>query len=155
MATKLSDDLARTIAAAIGAPRFERTGYDAKAMAQRNLSGRTHYVGDDTLKFFSARINSARVECNGLLLVIVESTARGFNDTARTHRFVAFDLFGNVVNDRDDQDFKRSEQADRARRVWLDGFNVLAHYKQSLAERAEHLTREAKNMTRAARAIRL
>ena len=155
MATKLTDDLARAIVTAIGAQRFERTGYDAKAMAQLNLSDRTHYADDDTLKFFSARINSARVECNGLILVITESTARGFNDPAREHRFVAFDLFGNVLNDRREQDFRRGEQADKAKRDWLASFDVLAYYKHAMAERAEHLKRDAKNLAGAARAIRL
>ena len=155
MPTKLTEELARAIAYACGTQRFERTGYDAKAMTQRNLSGRTHYADDDTLKFFSARINSARTECHGLLLVITESTASGFNGPTRQHRFVAFDLFGAVVNEREGQDFKRSEQADKAKREWLAGFDVLAHYKAAMTERAERLKHEAKALTDAARKIRL
>lgn len=153
MDTIITDQQARAIALACGAQRFERNGYEAKAMTQRNLSGRTHYADDDTLKFFSARINSARVEHSGLLLVITESTASGFIDPTRQHRFVAFDLFGTVVNDRDGQEFKRSEQADKAMREWLEGFDVLAHYKAAMVERAERLKREAKALTDAARKI--
>lgn len=40
----LNDDIARSIARAINESRFERQGYDAKANAQRNLQGKTHYV---------------------------------------------------------------------------------------------------------------
>lgn len=153
MSNRVTEEQARAIAIACGAQRFERTGYDPKAMTQRNLSGRTHYADDETLKFFSARINSARVERFGLLLVITESTASGFNDPTRQHRFVAFDLFGTVVNDRDGQDFKRSEHADKAMREWLEGFDALAHYKAAMIEWAERLKREAKTLTDAARKI--
>lgn len=99
--TELNDVTARAIADALRVSRFERTGYDAKAMAQRNLNGRTHYADDDTLKFFHARINACRTEAHGLLLTMLESTASDFKNMSRAHRFVVFDLFGNVVNARE------------------------------------------------------
>ena len=154
--TKLTDDTARAIAHAIGTSPFERHGYDAKYSAQRNLGGKTHYADDDTLKFFHARINSCRTECNGLVLILIESAAKDMNNTARGHRFVAFDLFGTVINDRDHVDTMRSKSdaAYNDSREWLESFDVLAHYKAAMAERAARAKRAADDMAKAARAIR-
>ena len=154
--TKLTDDTARAIAHAIGTRPFERHGYDAKYSAQRNLDGKTHYADDDTLKFFHARINSCRTECNGLVLILIESAAKDMNNTARGHRFVAFDLFGTVINDRDHGDALRSKSdaAYNDSREWLESFDVLAHYKAAMAERAARAKRAADDMAKAARSIR-
>lgn len=154
--TKLSDETARTIAHAIGTAPFERRSYDAKFMAQQNLSGKTHYADDDTLKFFHARINHCRTECHGLILVIVESAAKDMHNTSRGHRFVAFDLFGTVINDRDHVDAMRakSDKAIDDMHAWLESFDVLAHYKGAIAERAARLKRQADDMAKTARGIR-
>ena len=154
--TQLTDETARTIAHAIGCRPFERHGYDAKYSAQRNLDGKTHYADDDTLKFFHARINSCRTECNGLVLILIESAAKDMNNSARGHRFVAFDLFGTVINDRDHVDAMRasSSAAYNDYRKWLDGFNVLAHYKGAMSERAARAKRAADDLAKAARAIK-
>ena len=156
MVTKLTDELARKIAIACNARRFERNGYDAKYCAQRNLDGRTHYADDDTLKFFHARINSCRAECAGLVLIITESAARDWDNGKRGHRFVAFDLFGTVLNDRDNADAMRASSgaAYNDSRAWLESFDVLAHYKAAMAERAARLKREASDLLAVARKIR-
>lgn len=154
--TQLSDDTARAIAHAIGCRPFDRHGYDAKYSAQRNLDGKTYYADDDTLKFFHARINSAYVECNGLLLVILQSEAKDMRNQSRGHRFVAFDLFGTVINERDHVEsmHSKSDGARAAMRAWLDGFNVLAHYKAAMSERAARAKRAADDLAKAARAIK-
>ena len=155
--TKLTDDTARAIAHAIGTRPFERHGYDAKYSAQRNLDGKTHYADDDTLKFFHARINSTYAECDGLVLVILESAAKDMHNSARGHRFVAFDLFGTVINDRDHVDamHSKSDGARVAMRNWLESFDVLAHYKAAMTERAARAKRAADDMAKAARSIRV
>ena len=154
--TKLTDDTARAIAHAIGTRPFERHGYDAKYSAQRNLDGKTHYADDDTLKFFHARINSCRTECNGLVLILIESAAKDMHNSARGHRFVAFDLFGTVINDRDHVDAMQSTsaKANAAMHEWLESFDVLAHYKAAMTERAASAKRAADDMAKAARSIR-
>ncbi len=152
--TELNDATARTIADALRVARFERAGYVAKAMAQRNLNGRTHYADDDTLKFFHTRINACRTEAHGLLLIMLESTANNFKNTSRSHRFVVFDLFGDVLNARDTLRAKSGKAHDDMR-DWLASFDVLAHYKQAMAERAERMKRDADAMAKAARAIRI
>lgn len=76
---------------------YRNEGSDPKYNAQRNLSGRTHYVDDDTLRWHKSRIISARAVDNGLLFAIVTSDALDMNNTRRGFRFVIFDLFGNVI----------------------------------------------------------
>lgn len=79
---------------------FETKSSYEKPNAQQNLSGRTHYVDDDTLRFHHARILRAGHVCGGLLFYIVESTAMDPDNRRRGYRGVVFDLFGTVVNAR-------------------------------------------------------
>lgn len=66
--------------------------------AQMNLSGRSHYVDQGTLRFFGARILSTHVINNGQLFALVESKRSGFpSDSPREFGFVIFDLFGNAI----------------------------------------------------------
>lgn len=155
--TELTYDLAREIALAASANLFSHYGGNAKYKAQGNLSGKTHYADDDTLKFFHARINSCWTKCQGLILVITESVAADYNNTKRGHRFVAFDLFGTVINDRDHADAMQpnSDKAHKAAHEWLESFDVLAHYKAALTERADRLKRDADDMAKIAKAIRV
>ena len=155
--TELTEETARAIARALNVSRFERTGYDPKAMAQRNLAGKTHYADDDTLRFFHARINHCRTSHEGLILAIVESVAEDYHNTARGFRFVAFDLFGNVLNNRSSTDelHRKSDKAAAEMLAWLESFDVLAHYKAEMTERAERLKRESADLIKAARVIRV
>lgn len=68
-----------------------------KLNAQRNLTGRTHYVDDDTLRWHKSRILSTHITDNGLLLAIVTSDALDMNNTRRGFRYVVFDVFGTVL----------------------------------------------------------
>lgn len=66
--------------------------------AQRNLSERTHYVDDTTIRSFAAKVHSVHVLDEGMLLGMVESVQKGFNaEDGRCYRPVFFDLFGNTV----------------------------------------------------------
>lgn len=64
-----------------------------KALAQRQLAGRTHYCDDNTLRFFGARINSTRRDDNGLWFALRESVQPPHS--GRVHRWAIFDIFGN------------------------------------------------------------
>lgn len=88
---------------------------------------------------------------------MVESVAKDPDNRSRGFRFVVFDLFGTVLNDRDHADsmHSKSDKAAAAMAEWLESFDVLAHYKRAMAERADRLKREAAEMSKAARAIRL
>lgn len=145
--TTITDQTARDIARACDFSRFERVGYDAKACAQRNLSGRSHYADDDTLRFFHSRIQTARPECNGLLFVLVESVAADMRNTSRGFRFVVFNLFGEVVNDRPSATpetlLKSTAKAQEAAAAWLETFDTLGHYRAALRDRAATFQRRA------------
>lgn len=153
----VAHDTARKISQSLGTSLFSRCGYDAKYCAQRNLTGKTHYVDEDTLKFFHARIVSTRGMQEGLLFGMVTSVAKDSDNRSRGFRFVVFDLFGTVLNDRDHADsmHNKSDKAAAAMAEWLESFDVLAHYKRAMLERADQLQREAAEMSKAARAIRL
>lgn len=150
----IPENTARAIARAIHKDRFDRHSYDAKACAQRNLSGRTHYAEDDTLRFFHARILSCRVECNGAALVLVESVAADMRNTSRGFRFVVFDLFGMVINDRltlsPETLFKTSDKARAAADAWLSAFDIAAHYREAIADESARLRRRADALDAAA-----
>lgn len=143
--------IAKQIANAIGTHPFGRQSYNPASNAQRNLSGKTYYVTTDTLKNFGFRINHAGTECEGLLFWIVESIP---SVGGRVSRYVVFDLFGVVLNQRD-VTYSTTDRATRACHEWLESFDVAAHYKAALMERAERAKRDAADLAKAARAIRL
>ena len=100
---------------------YRNESSDAKRNAQRNLSGRTHYVDDDTLRFHYGRVLSSRPVAGGLLFAIVESVGLDMHNRTRGCRYVVFDIFGNVISRVDlEQSWKRSEQAAKAMWAYLD-----------------------------------
>ena len=153
----VAPDTARKISQSLSTSLFSRCGYDAKYCAQRNLTGKTHYVDEDTLKFFHARIVLTRAMQEGLLFGLVESVAKDSDNMSRGFRFVVFDLFGTVLHDRAHVEamHNKSDKAAAAMAEWLKSFDVLAHYKCAMLERADRLKREAAEMSKAARAIRM
>lgn len=72
----------------------------AKPQAQQNLTGRTFYCSDDSLRFHHSRILRTTITDGGLLLGIVESCSADMGNTKRGFRPVVFDIFGTVVNNR-------------------------------------------------------
>lgn len=111
---------------------------DPKANAQHNLQGRTHYVDDDTLRYFHSRVLSARECTNGLLFAIVTSDAQDANNSKRGFRYVVFDLFGTVIernpNTVDLPYFKSKVAALSARNAFLKSFDAKAHTLAAIAE---------------------
>ena len=94
---------------------------DPKLNAQRNLHGRTHYVSDDTLRYFHAKILSCLIHEYGLLLSIIESSAADFNNTSRIFRGVVFDVCGNVIYRPEiEHSFKTREAAKKALKAELE-----------------------------------
>ncbi len=98
---------------------------DDKRNAQRNLSGRTHYVDDDTLRFHKSRIISTHIIDNGLLFSLVESVAMDMRNTQRGFRYVIFDVFGNTVSRvHIEHCWKSSEAARKAMWAALDSMDA-------------------------------
>ena len=103
--------------------------------AQRNLSGRSHYADKETLRYFKARILDAYTAKENLVFWLIESNNSKHFEPKKNKRFICFDIFGTVLNERDDW-FSTSKAADNARRcemVW----RVRKYRKNAMAGRLE------------------
>ena len=78
---------------------------------------------------------------------VAHDTARKISQSLGTSLFSRCDHADSMHN--------KSDEAAAAMAEWLDSFDVLAHYKRAMLERADRLKREAAEMSKAARAIRL
>lgn len=120
---------------------FRTEAGDAKANAQRNLAGRTHYVDDDTLRYHKSRVISARHTDGGLLFAIVTSDAKDSNGSKRGFRYVVFDVFGTVVERNpksvDLEWFTSSERATKGMWAFLNGFDAIEHTRKAIARAEE------------------
>lgn len=116
---------------------------NAKWDAQRNLSGRTHYVDDDTLRFHKSRILNTYVVDGGLLFALIESCALDMHNTKRGFRFVVFDVFGTVLERAGlDDTYSTSQAAINAMWRYLDGVDAAEHTKMAAARSAERYAAE-------------
>lgn len=127
----------------LGYSMFSDKASYPKPNAQANLQGRTHFVDDDTLRFFGSRILSAHEKEAGLLFVIIESSYLDWNKTKRGFRFAVFDVFGTCIAR------PEIEQASRSRHdasmhffAWYDSFDLSAHYAKAIEEKAARQQRE-------------
>ena len=120
---------------------FSEKSYDAKRCAQINLSGRTHYAEDDTLRFFRGRILKCSILDNGTILGIVESCSADMHHSARAYRPVFCNLNGEVISRCTlDDAFKTSATAHKE--FWrianaLDARAECNRMLESMATRAE------------------
>lgn len=131
---------------------FQSHSCHADYDAERNLRGRTHYVDADTLKGFQARILDSGLyakgvpgwECSDALIFwIVESVNSRPDHKGKNKRFVAFDVFGTVINDRASLSgepeagwHRNTEAARKEGLAGLAGFNAVKHTRDTLANRA-------------------
>ena len=132
----MNKDLAATLAHDIfGVSKFESHGYSAKGLAQKNLTGKTHYVDDSTLRYHHSRVLECYSTDHGTVCTIIESCALDMHNTKRGFRFVAFDLGGEVLERADlETTFKTKKQAQAAMWNWLESFDVMAHYKDKMQD---------------------
>lgn len=115
--------------------------------AQDQLQGRTHYADPSTLRFFHARILSARPVFDGLFYWITESCSLDLYNERRGYRVVLFDLFGETVYRPDlDSCRKTRSAAEGDFNSWANTFDPVAHYRQAVASRADRLTRTAEQL---------
>ena len=106
---------------------FTRLSSDPKRNAQMNLKGRTHYVDDDTLRYFRARILMTRETDNGLLFAILESASADPEHKSRIFRGVVFDVFGTVLSRPSiEQAHKTRKSAEKALWKALDAIDAEA-----------------------------
>lgn len=144
------DTLTSTLRSICGISAYECKSCDPKYNAQRNLEGRTHYADEGTLKFFKARILSARHDANGLLFYIIESTPGISDNPKKTKRAVVFDVFGAVVNERASSNggtwHSTSDQAHKDAMAFIASFDAIAHTTEALKAKAKRMEQEAKDI---------
>lgn len=128
---------------------YRNESSDAKWNAQRNLSGRTHYADDDTLRAFRSRILSSGDHDNGLIFSIIESMSLDYNHTRRGFRFVLFDIFGTVISRCDlEHAFTSKEQARKAMYAELNKIDAYALTAEAI-DRAERRHKDEMDRLRA------
>ena len=115
---------------------FHSESSTPKYNAQRNLSGRTHYVEDDTLRWHKSKVLSAQDEADGLLFWIAESAALDMHNTKRGFRYVVFDVFGTCIN-RPGLEECTTTRAQARKKFDAVEIDVAAHYRAVFAEMAK------------------
>lgn len=118
-----------------------------KALAQRQLAGRTHYCDDDTLRYFGARINATRQDDNGRWFALRESVQPPHS--GRIHRWAIFDIFGQCERT---EGRSSGAAADKLLPALIASKDWEAHTLAKLAEIAERKEREAAEIRAAVQA---
>lgn len=78
---------------------FRHESTEPKHNAQMNLRGRSHYVNDDTLKFFHSRILDCYPVLGGAALLLVETKAADHRNTSREACGVVFAIDGTHITE--------------------------------------------------------
>lgn len=141
---------ANTISTAANVELFGHKSTDPKRNAQQNLNGRTHFVDDDTMRYFGSRIISARPMNDGLFFRIVESVATDHNKSRRGFRVVVFDIFGFKVFC---PSFDKCTSSSAAAENYFSknhDTDTWKHYRAELKTRAARLAAQAAAMQEAA-----
>jgi hypothetical protein len=127
---------------------------DEKTNAQRNLTGRTHYADQDTLRYFKARILVTRITDNGLLFGLVESVALDPNNARRGYRAVVFDVFGTVLTRSSLEDARKSKAA-AVKDLWaaFNSIDAKAHTLKAIEEQRSRAMREFDDLAAKVRAL--
>jgi len=129
---------------------------DPTAQAQDQLTGRTHYVDPDTLRFHHSRILRARPICSGLFFRIVESCSADYQNTRRVFRYVVFDVWGEIIARPDlEGGFSSTDKALKGFDDWLAGFDPVEYYRAKLAEKIKLTQAEAGRLETALNEIAL
>jgi hypothetical protein len=123
-----------------------------KANAQVMLTGRTHYVDDDTLRFFGCLIKSAQPSTFGLFYRITESLS--LPTGGRGFRTVLFDLGGQVVYRPQLAEMEnKTEKAEKAFYKWFETFDIQTYYRDQIRERIILTNRQANRLEDALNAL--
>lgn len=131
--------------------RFQYQSQHAKYNAKLNLLNKSHYVDEDTLHFFKARIlRAGEVDSNGFLFYLIESIGSKEEEPRKNKRFVVFDAFGDCLTDHENY-YKTTDQALQACREWVGEFDIFGHYFKKIKERAKRLKNQATDANKALR----
>jgi len=144
----MKNDTIRQIVDAFNGKLFEQRSGDAKSDAQANLEGITHYVDENTLKGFGARILQTVSTDEGLFFALLESLPG--DNTGRLFRPVIFDCFGTVCNDRlsRSESFRTSKAANKQMWIDLNKLDASEHYSQVFASKLRRLHATIEDVTK-------
>lgn len=144
MKTKI-DKSARLVNAmnSAGARHFRCESCYAEHDAPRNLSGRTHYADEDTLRYFKSRMLNAGMSEDGLLYWMVESVGSRPDHGGWNRRAIVFDVFGTVLNEREEW-FKDTAKAVTSALEFVKGFDAVTHTATVLEANAKRDINAAK-----------
>lgn len=118
--------------------------YHPRDAAYDALAGRTHYADPETLRYFHSRILSARPILDGLFYRITESCALDPDNSRRGFRCVVFDIFGEIVYRQELAQCRASrDPAERDCTRWLETFDPVGYYRETLESRAARMNKDA------------
>ena len=132
---------------------FQNNSDDGKYNAQRALSGLTHYVDDDTLRWHKSRVISSRAICDGLLFRTTCSDALDMQNTKRGFRSVVHDLFGSCTSRPGLENTERTSQKAIAKSD-AEEIDLVAHYRAALATELRRAAESAAELENALAAMK-
>ena len=135
--TKLANALAIT-----SKRLFQIKSYDPKSNAQQNLSGRTYWADESTLKGFKSRITTSQKAADGLLFIVVESNGSKPFEQRMNKRALVFDVFGDIVNERDEWT-NTSDKALKSALAFVATYDAEANAIAKLTKEAAALKKQA------------
>jgi hypothetical protein len=138
---KTTIDTIKTALRHAGSYPFRQESCYPENDAERNLQGRTHYADPQTRRYFKSRILDASVSHDGLVYWLIESNRSKPFEPEKNKRFVAFDVFGTQLFEREAW-HKTSKAAFKEGSEWLASFDAAAHTETELRAKA---TRDAEN----------
>jgi hypothetical protein len=120
-------------------PDLYRDRFDgAKANAQDNLCGRTHFVDDGNLRFHKSRVCYAHSQWGGWLFAVIVTDGLDWNNTRRGYLYQIFDVFGTTVARVPvDQTYTTRKACEAAMLAELRGMDPAAITRKGI-EHAEH-----------------
>jgi hypothetical protein len=77
---------------------YEDKSDNYKYNAQRNLSGKSHYCEDETLRYFARRITYSTAICNGMLFAVIDSHGIEYKNDKRGFFLTIFDPTGTTID---------------------------------------------------------
>ena len=121
--------------------KFKYESTYPKNNAQINLKHRSHYVDDDTLRYFKSRILSSYHYADGLLFGFVESFAD--YEGKRKFRGVVFNIVGHCVYQLDSGDaVNNSSRAEELMMEFIGSFDAKADAVEALNSQKQWMTRD-------------
>jgi hypothetical protein len=115
--------------------------------AQQNLKGRTHYVDDDTLRYFKSKILESNIIAGGAFFYVIESTSLDMNHSKRGFRYVLFDVFGSVIDRVNlDESWRTKDQAKKAFWKFYGIFDGKQYYKDRLSDKIKTVKYEIESL---------